>query len=102
MVMKAIGGVVAMAMVYLTCTSTRLLGLSPGCLNSFSAVAADSFGKAERKLVLAILLVALEMLFWDKEMNDIDCISEIREVGLKTRLEIDVVPICRIVALNNP
>jgi hypothetical protein len=64
--------------------------------------AAYTFFIVERKSILAVILMTIDMLLWDEEMNDVNDVGKIREVRLEPCLEVDVVLACHVIGFNNP
>jgi hypothetical protein len=60
-----------------------------------------AFSIVERESVLAVVLMAIEVLLWDEEIHHVNYMSEIRKVDLKLGLEVDIVLTCYIIGFNN-
>jgi hypothetical protein len=90
----------AVTVVHLARAPTRLLRFGPGSFNPFSMTAPHTFTIVERESVLAVVLVAIEVFLWDKEIHYVNDVSKIRKVGLKTGLEVDIVLTCHIIGFD--
>jgi len=63
--------------------------------------APHTFSIVERESVLAVILVAIEVFLRDEEIHYVNDVGEIRKVGLKTGLEVDIVLAGYVVGFDN-
>jgi hypothetical protein len=63
--------------------------------------AAHTFSIVERESILAVVLMAVKVLLWDKEIHDIYDVSEIGKVGLEMCLQMNVILACHVVGFDN-
>ena len=100
-VMEVVDGVMSVAVIHLTCTTTRLLRLRPRCLDPFSMTMPNTLCVVERKAVPAIYLVAVEMLLRDKKIYQVNHVSQINEVGFEPGPKVDEVLTSDIISGEN-